>query len=69
MLGVASAIALLGLANGTYQASLKVVGSMGADRVDIGVMPQPGITSLDTDDARSIEGSRTCGRSFRLSLT
>ena len=56
VLGVASAIALLGLANGTYQASLKVVGSMGADLVGIGQLPQPGVAALDTDDARSIEG-------------
>ncbi len=56
VLGVASAIALLGLANGTYQASLKVVGNMGADLVGIGQLPQPGMAALDTDDARSIEG-------------
>ena len=55
LLGVASAIALLGLANGTYQASLKVVGSMGVDRVDIGVLPQPGMRDVNLDDARSIE--------------
>lgn len=55
LLGVASAIALLGLANGTYQASLKVVGSMGVDRVDIGVLPQPGMRDVNPDDARSIE--------------
>ena len=55
LLGVASAIALLGLANGTYQASLKVVGSMGVDRVDIGVLPQPGMRGVNHDDARSIE--------------
>lgn len=55
VLGVASAIALLGLANGTYQASLKVVGSMGVDRVGVGQLPQPGLAALDTDDARSIE--------------
>ncbi len=56
VLGVASAIALLGLADGTYQASLKVVGSMGVDRVGIGQLPQPGLATLDTDDVRSIEG-------------
>ena len=56
VLGVASVVALLGMANGTYEASLKVVGSMGADRVDIGVMPLPGITGVSPDDARSIEG-------------
>ena len=56
VLGVASAIALLGLANGTYQASLMVVGSMGADAVDIGQLPQPGMNSLGIDDAHSIEG-------------
>lgn len=56
LLGVASAIALLGLANGTYQASLMVVGSMGADRVDIGLLPQPGMRGVNLEDARSIEG-------------
>ena len=56
VLGVASVVALLGMANGTYQASLNVVGSMGADRVDIGVMPLPGVPSLNIDDGRSIEG-------------
>lgn len=56
LLGVASAIALLGLANGTYQASLMVVGNMGADTVGVAQIPQPGFTALGTDDARSIEG-------------
>lgn len=54
VLGVASVVALLGMANGTYHASLKVVGSMGADKVSIGQLPQPGISSVDIDDARSI---------------
>ena len=56
VLGVASAIALLGFANGTYQATLKVVGSLGADRIDVSVMPLPGTRSINPDDARSIEG-------------
>ena len=56
LLGVASAIALLGLANGTYQASLMVVGNMGADTVGVAQIPQPGFAPLGTDDASSIEG-------------
>ena len=54
-LGVSSAITLLGLANGTYQASLMVMGSLGADRVGVGQIAQPGIALMGSEEARSVE--------------
>ncbi len=54
--GVASAVALLGLANGAYQESFKVMGNLGADRIGIGSIPtEGGASGLDLDDAHAIE--------------